>query len=101
MILRLVRVDNGLSTTSGNTDSFFFSDESFGRDKFLLERRLSQQGAKGSEPSNSTLVGSVLGEESFVGSHGQHVLLVGEKSRIFAGGGHVNEPLLSEEDQRS
>lgn len=69
------------------SDSFFFRDESFGRDKYLLERRPSQQQAGVSSASDELCNPLVAGG--------------GEKSRFFAGGRdsrddlpRVREPLL-------
>jgi hypothetical protein len=69
-----------------NSDSFFFQDASFGRDKYLLERRLSQQSSEnGSHPPTND-----MNEENFQGSP----VVMGEKSRFYTGGPQVKEPLL-------
>ena len=94
-VCRLARVDNGLSTTTANTDNFFFPDESFGRDKYLLERR-QQSSQQSSESGSNTARSSIVSEENYI--ERSRPIITGEKSRIYAGGGgggQVKEPLLS------
>lgn len=92
-LFRLVRVDNGLSTTTANSDSFFFHDESFGRDKYLLERQREATSEVGSCTPRSSIVS---GENNTFVDKSPPVYAIGEKSRIFAGGqGGSREPLLN------
>lgn len=87
---------------TGNSDSFFFHDESFGRDKYLLERQkenspTSSEGGSGT-PHSSIASGE---ENSNFAERNSAVFVFGEKSRIFAGGppggantNNAKEPLL-------
>lgn len=80
---RIARVDNGQSTTSLNTESFFCQDESFGRDKYILERSCQNS------DTNTNIIRGVLNDE-----HGA-VYVPTEKSRIYGGHSSFKDPLLS------